>query len=210
MAIERFSGWGTPVEGSVDVEVFADDSALAAAAHKAIETGQRLQASVATGDLLATLGLQSPRSGTERHLYPIDLGLARNVGAGGESANEVDAPWLPFAAHAIAGRVFGPGWFCSVMNAPWLGSWRLGPRAHPNDGKLDITTGTLPLREIPEARRRSQSGSHLPHPALEHQRRGDFSVTFRRPTSVKLDLRRVGTWAGIEVKTIADAFVLVA
>ncbi len=207
MTIERFSGWGSPVEDQAEVEIFADDAELAAAAYGAIETGQRLQASVAAGDLLTTLGLESPRSGSERFQYPIDLGLVRARGQGG---NDNWDNWKPFVAHAVAGRALGPGWFCVVMNTPWLGSWRLGPRAHPNDGKLDITSGALPLGEIPEARRRALGGTHIPHPLLEHRRKSEFEIDFRRKAVVHLDGRRLGRCQAMAVKTIPDALLLIA
>ncbi len=204
MTIERFGDWGRPVDGSDAVGALAGDAELAVAAYESIQTGGSTRASLAGGDLMRTLGLDAPRLADDRYEYPIDLGLARSTSVDG------DDDWVPFSAHAAAGRVLGPGWFCAVMNAPWLGGWRLGPKAHPNDGKLDVTSGTIPLRQVPEARRRAATGTHIPHPGLRQQRTAEARIDFPRPLVVRLDGRVVGRWPGFDLKVLDDAATLVA
>jgi len=73
------------------------------------------------------------------------------------------------------------------MNAQWLGKLKLGPRAHPNDGLLDLTDGNLPLGDRMEARRRAHSGSHVPHPALTTRRSAHHDIDLGPGLDVWLD-----------------------
>lgn len=151
------------------------------------------------GDLCRTLG----GSGDRRRLdsgqalaFRIDLGLARLD----------EGPPTPFVAHAVARRRGWSGPFAVAMNAAWLGSWYLGPRAHPNDGLLDVTEGALPLVQRVLARRRVPSGSHLPHPGLRTRRTAEHRIDLPRPTPVHLDGRPVGRARRLELRCEPDSF----
>ena len=54
------------------------------------------------------------------------------------------------------------------MNSDHLGTWNVAPRAHPNDGKLDvISVGRgMTFRQRLQARTRLELGTHVPHPAI--------------------------------------------
>lgn len=137
------------------------------------------------GDLYRTMGGTGDRRRLdqgEAMAFDIDVGLL--------SAD--DGPAQPFVAHVVARRFGWSGPFAVAMNAAWVGNWYLGPRAHPNDGLLDVTTGSLPLVQRVLARRRLPSGTHLPHPALAVRRAAQVELDFDRPTPVLLDGRHGG------------------
>jgi diacylglycerol kinase family enzyme len=96
-----------------------------------------------------------------------------------------------FVAHLIARRSWWFGRTIAVMNAQYLGDLDLGPRAHPGDGLLDITDGTLPLGDRFRARRRARTGTHLPHPALETSRQPAAQFDLTPALDVWLDGDRV-------------------
>ncbi len=96
-----------------------------------------------------------------------------------------------------------------VMNSAWYGDWYLGPRAHPNDGLLDVTVGELSLRDRMKAKKRVKSGTHLPHPNLEVRRVATLERTLKRPTRVHIDGVLAGQARHIQVRLDSDAFVLV-
>jgi hypothetical protein len=144
------------------------------------------------GDLCRTLGGR----GDEAHLRgPDSIELPIDVGA-----VLVDGRLHRFVAHLVARRRLWSGEVVVAMNAEWCGSLCLGPRAHPGDGLLDVTRGTLSPADRLKARRRARSGSHLPHPNLRVERVSALQASFERPVDVWLDGVRVGTARSLSVR----------
>ncbi len=211
MTIEKGEPWGATYEGQSPDLVATDDADLARLAdlHR---SGGRVPILVGTGDVAATVGadpgLVAGEVEAAGHLcYPMDLGLVSL----GPEPGRVDRS-LPFSAHVIARR-----WPLRrlwpeliVMNTPLAAGLRLGPRAHPNDGRLDVTTGSLPWRQGREAFRRAVSGSHLPHPDLHHRRVSDHEYWPGHRLTVTIDGVDRGRWAWIAVSIVPDAYVLIA
>lgn len=226
MTIEKGRSWGGPAEDPSPASVALGDAELADMAAEAIGRGTHLVARLTGGDLLATLGISGERDRAERAAYPIDLAIAElSVDPLDSQANDRADPRsrLPFVAHLTARRPrnviadaaaallgHGPGVTVSVMNAAWLGDLRLGPKAHPNDGLLDVTEGRVRFAERREAMRRARSGSHLPHPALRVVRSSQWGTGFDRPTSIWLDGVDRGQFRSVRVSVIPDALTVVA
>lgn len=199
MTIRKGVPWGEerPLPpGAVEVHADADLADLVAGARSA--GTEPPPVALLGGDLYRTMG----GSGDRRRLdtgtavaFPLDVGEVRLD----------DGPELTFAAHLIARRRWWAGRFAVVMNAAWVGELYLGPRAHPNDGLLDATEGSLPFRQRVLARGRARTGSHLPHPSLQVRRAAEHVVRFDRPTPVLLDGRRRGTARRLEVRCRPDA-----
>jgi hypothetical protein len=200
MTISPGQAWGRPITRPGAVTAAAGDAELARLAAGARDRGEDLVATVGPGDVLRTLGLDGPRPGSQQLGYRFDLGLATLDGAEPQ----------PFVAHLCAHRPRWAGPFAVVMNCAWMGEWYLGPRAHPNDGLLDVTHGALPPAQRLAARRRAATGSHLPHPALHTARRPRWEHRFERATEVFLDGRPHGRHRQVEVHLIPDCFWLLA
>ncbi len=216
MTIEKGGVWGEPWPDDRrprEVPEVADDAAVArlVAEGRADSAAAEHPPTVTplSGDLLRTIGLDRPREPSQRHRYPIDLGLATLGRRPGDQ--EVVAP---FVAHlTVRNRPLtglGPGLSVAVMNAAWLGPLRLGPRAHPNDGVVDVTEGTVGLLQRREATRRAVSGSHLPHPGLATRRTARWQRSWARPVGIWLDGRRVGRFRSVAVEVVPDAGIVVA
>lgn len=202
MTISRGSPWGEDgVAAPADLVRAADDAELARLAAGAEAQGRRLAAEVGPGDVLRTLGLTVARPPGERLRHGMDLGWASLDGG----------PPLPFAAHLCAHRPLWSGPFAVAMNCAWRGSWYLGPRAHPNDGLLDVTwSAGLAARQRILARRRLPTGTHLPHPDLRAERAPRWHHRFSRPVPVSLDGQGHGSHQEIEVWVTPDCFWLFA
>jgi diacylglycerol kinase family enzyme len=132
--------------------------------------------------------------------FPIDLVHARL---------DDEDHW--FVAHLVAAR---GAWFrhrtVIVMNAAFVGSANLGPRAHPGDGLVDVTDGRLGRSDRWAARSRLGSGTHLPHPDLATRRAASYEVELAVPTPVRIDGELVGSFRSVRVDVEPDALVIVA
>lgn len=227
MTIEKGRPWGSPAADPEPELVAEGDAELAAMAAKAVSACEHTVVRPVAGDLLATLGVDGRREPGERHDYPIDLAMAYLQ----PGPDQPEQGPFPFVAHLIVGSPVrrglvaalapasqllarlldhGPDIGVSVMNAAWLGDLRLGPRAHPNDGLLDITEGQVGFRERREAIKRARSGSHLPHPALRTTRTAEWQASFDHPRSVRIDGVNRGRFNSVRVELVPDAFVVVA
>lgn len=199
MTIERGGVWGEPaadaigsravIAASTDAEI----AALAFAGHDVIEL------TCFDGDLARTVGVEQRRPESEQHAYPFDLGLVR--------LDEGDE--LPFVAGLVARRALWRGEFALIANGGWLGRWYIGPKAHPNDGRLDVTVGALGPVQRYLAFRRLPTGTHLPHPDLKTRRTDVWDHRFSSPVTVSTDRVAVGRARSIRVSVRADCFMLV-
>lgn len=205
MTIRKGQEWAKPATPAlVDAAiVVSGDAQLAAKAMRSWEASETLVARPGEGDVLKTLGLGQARTGTDAMVYQWDLGLIDAHVAGSVQR-------IPFVSHVLVRRSFGFGRLICVMNTPWYGRYRLGPKAHPNDGLLDVTDGSLPWQQLLLARRRALSGSHLPHPALKTRRVSDWDMSFDRNMNVAVDRVKLRSVERVEISLIPDVFSIVA
>lgn len=202
MSVGRGRGWGVSGALPPDGVVVGTD----AEARAVVEGARRAGAPLPTlgllgGDLCRTLG----GPGDERRLRS-DEAVTVRVDVG---AVLLDGTLHWFVAHLIARRSWWRGRVIAVMNAEFLGTWDLGPRAHPGDGLLDITDGTLPFGDRLAARRRVRTGTHVPHPALATRRVAAWQTELDPPLDVWLDGDRVGRSAGLSVRVEPEALTVV-
>ncbi len=202
MVIRRGESWAENGPLARDAPVVCDDAALRGHVEQARRRGEQPgEIGLLGGDLCATLGgpCRRDRLNSAAALRaPIDVVRVETDGA---------TYW--FVAHLVAHRRGWRGEAAVAMNAEWLGGWKLGPRAHPNDGLVDVTSGRLRWQDRLVARRRAASGTHLPHPALRVQRRGRVELVFDRPTPVWLDGTRLGRAKRLVLTVEPDALTVV-
>lgn len=216
MTIRKGEPWGSTFDDELPGLAAADDADLARLVDEHRAGGDQPLILVGRGDVAATIGAGEPRrdadpAGARHHRYPMDLGVVSLGDRAGQAKRT-----LPFVAHVMGHRwpswlrVWSPWPELIVMNTPLASGLRLGPRAHPNDGRLDITVGSLPWREGREAARRAATGTHLPHPRLEVSRKAAADFSPPRTLQVAVDGVDQGRWSWLSVSIVPDAFVLVA
>jgi hypothetical protein len=114
-----------------------------------------------------------------------------------------------FVAHLIARRSWWRGRTLAVMNAQWLGAWDLGPRAHPGDGRLDVSDADLALGDRIKARARLRTGTHVPHPAIATSRVTSAIFDLAPGLDIWLDGEKVDRATHLAVRVEPDALTVV-
>lgn len=209
MTIRPGEQWGAPGPLTPDAPVLPTDAASRRHLQALLDDARPLgEIGLIGGDLHRTLG--SPRhdaaalrSGHGMR-FSVDVGVVRLDDAPDE---------LLFVAHLVA----GPGsdrrlWSVrtvTAMNAQFLGPLDLAPRGHPNDGRLDLIDGSLPIGQRRKGRRRARTGTHVPHPDLAQRRIRDATVEFASAVEVRLDGEPVALASRIHLRCEPDALTVV-
>ncbi|MCP5027176.1 MAG: hypothetical protein GY929_12910 [Actinomycetia bacterium] len=202
MTIERGQEWGTAGPLAADGVVVSSD----AEAHDVVAAARRdkhdpPELGLLGGDLCRTVGgrgdAERLSTGAAQRL-PIDLGVAL-----------LDGRPEIFVAHLVVPGRFWLGPWTVIMNASWLGDWQFAPASHPNDGRLEIFEGTVPLNDLASFRRRARAGTHLPHPKIAARRTRSAQFEFDRPRRVVVDGRPTGRVRTISVRVESDRLLCV-
>lgn len=199
MTIRPGEPWGEVVTRPVDVERLDSDHELA---RRHLE-GPQAAAMMTGGDLLAAVGGRSTGDTVRR--YPIDV-----------VAVTLDDDTATAVAHVVARRAGPLGWWrgplVAVLNVGNVATWDVAPRAHPNDGRLDVVEvdPAMSLRARWQARRRLPTGTHLPHPQIRTSRPTTATWTFDGPLTVWVDGVRRGRTRSLAVEIEPDAAVMLA
>jgi len=201
MTIKKGSEYGLQRPLPVDAPLASTDAELRQFVVASRHNGEPpITVGLLGGDLCKTLG----GAGSTERLYgpdaltvPVDLVIA-----------VLDGVEIPFVAHAIVGKPFTKD-SAIVMNAQWLGDLDFGPRAHPGDGLIDITTGSLGWRERRLARSRAKTGTHLPHPSLSSRRSKSDTLNFDQVRPVCVDGQLKVHARTISLSVEPDAFFVV-
>ena len=112
-----------------------------------------------------------------------------------------------FVAHLVA-RTRGWSHVVAAMNAQFVGPWVLGPRAHPNDGLLDVYQADLSLPDRLKVRARVRHGAHLPHPRIKERRTAAMQIELEHPRPVYLDGERLDEGRNLFLRVEPDALTV--
>jgi hypothetical protein len=198
MTIEKGQPWGTLGVAPSDLVVADDDEAAA----RAIVAG-RHSVAIKRSDLLRTIGLHgrtvTPHVTEPALILPCDA--MRVV---------LDDKYVITAVSRVQlGTRTRPVAWCSAGG--FIGRLNMAPRAHPNDGLVDVLefARDLPLRTRLAIRRRMRLGDHLPHPQLSMHRASDYEWHDpSRRVAVRVDGKQRGYAHRVRIQVIVDAWVL--
>ncbi len=206
VTIRRGQPYGETAALGADDAVAAGDDELRSLVGAAVLDGiERPTIGLVGGDLHRTLGAPRHtavelRAGRGMR-FPIDIGV---VTFDGDPAPRV------FVAHLVAGpRRLWAGRTVIITNAAFLDGQNVGPRAHPNDGLLDVIDGSLGFSDRRQARRRLATGTHVPHPSLAERRTAAYRVDSARALTVRLDGVPTARSTGFSVEIRPDSLWVV-
>lgn len=201
MTIEKGKTWGSNVARPTGMRTVVGDAGLAAA----LTDGSGLPTAPTSGDLHRTVGGRDIAGLDEVLELPIDLlHVTLDDGVTRAACAHVSLQHVAYRGGWWRGDVL------MVMNADFLGAWRVAKRGHPNDGRAESCSWSADfnVRQRAQARRRLPLGTHIPHPLITtrsfRNRTWDFDVSM----VVKIDGVRVGRTRTLEVNTIPDAAII--
>jgi YegS C-terminal NAD kinase beta sandwich-like domain len=199
VTIRRGVDWGEARTVPEATRLITDDGAL----HQWVVDHRRggrpiADVALAGGDLAYTVS-GGARLGEPATYAPLDVVA---VSADGSK----DVTWA--ASHVVARRSWWRGEVLVAMNAEFLGAYDVAPRAHPNDGLVDVirVDPAMSLRARHQARARARTGSHLPHPRLAVRRGSEMTFGFARPLVVWVDGVRWRSVSELRLAVEPDAY----
>ena len=180
MPIRKGETWGAAGPLPPDAVVVRSNTQARAVVTEARRQGREIPPlALLGGDLCRTLG----GTGDESRFRS---GGATEVGVD-LGAVLVDGRMHWFIAHLVARQGWWRGRVVVAMNAQFIGHWDVAPRGHPNDGRLEVLDGDLPLGTRLQVRSRLVTGTHVPHPGIEESNVSSQQIELGRPTPVYLD-----------------------
>ena len=192
--IRRGEEWGSSTTRTEsDVVVKGDIAfALCSPEHRLIVSG---------GDIARTLGDPPPPDiGASCTEVPIDALRITITLRNGNTITQIAS------SHVMIGNWFRGRLIC-VTNGGFIGRKNVSPRAHPNDGFLDVMSllPSMGLQQRYRARQKSILGTHISHPLVETSRARtiEFSALFRSET-LRIDGRRIRVWSSIHIEIVPD------
>lgn len=194
MTIRPGESWGREVRRPVELVVAVDD----AGAVEMLERRDIGAVGLSGGDLHRSLGSPGPRD----PVLQVDVDAIRVELDDGSRHTAI--------AHVVVRQAWWRGEVIAVMNVEQLGSWNLAPRAHPNDGILDVVevATSMSVRDRLTARSRLPTGTHVPHPDIRMSRAKEHSWQLPSARDVWVDGIRVGSASALAVSVEPDAFTI--
>lgn len=191
MTIRKGEPWGSAVARPEGLVVAHGDAELAAL----VDQDPAGAFAVDRGDLHRTVGAPE-RIGPTVQRLPVDL-----LEVVTDRSRHVSV------AHVVIRRHWWRGPIVFVCNVDHVGSWNVAPRAHPNDGRLDVVEvdASMSLRDRWEARRRLPTGTHVPHPAIRVRTSTEWSWSDPAGARVRVDGVDIGRRTSVRVTVHPDA-----
>jgi hypothetical protein len=214
MTIEKGQEWGHRGQRPQSVRVVHSDTDLVDAWTQDSSTVFAVMA----GDLHMALGQPKWQDDqTECQFLPVDVFHVtvtqqhdhQHSAHNSEAKDVVET----FAVSSVCiGSWFTRGRFITVSNCGFVGRYNIAPRAHPNDGEMDVVTvySGMDWRQRVQARSRARLGQHVPHPQISMERGRSHSWTKEsKREKLFIDGREIRNWASVEITVIPDACTVV-
>lgn len=206
MTIRPGEPWGRATPLQDGVSVVADDAGLGAHVAAALSAGRTPEpVAVRSGDLARAMGGGAAgRVRTGQMLVEAPIDVVRVDTDAGETG------W--FCVHLLAATVRWRGEVVVAANAGFLSGRDVAPRAHPNDGRVDVVRVDPSMRARARlmAWRRASTGSHLPHPGLMVVQAAVHELEFDVPLRLTLDGRRWTRAGAVRLEVIPGVATVLA
>jgi hypothetical protein len=187
MTIRKLGPYGTPVSRPSDLVVKRNDRELA---QHFISPNRATPCTLTKGSIAQSLGITGhavdPISDPNQQMTRVDIDLLQ-IEYRTDTSEDVSSQLVVAGSLALQHRT-ALSTSLILSNSGILRGRDVLPRAHPNDGFVDVLEidQEITLRQMALAWSRSRTGSHLPHPHFRVSRATDFQ------------------WSGSPSKMVAD------
>lgn len=205
MPIKKGESWGHQVKPPSDLLVFDDDAKANEYLSRQLIGSLAVQGlAIKNSNLARTLGLKGSVVAETMLATTFDLIQVEFIKTDATSARRFFLGYAMIRKNMLRDKIIG------VFNTSFVGKQDWAPRAHPNDGKIDVITvdKTMSMRQRLTAGRLLKSGSHIPHPQINYSQTGEFSVNQLRSTALIIDGVDFGPVEACEFQVISDAVTL--
>lgn len=208
MTIEKGKEWGRQIHTPTEhVEVMSDRELI----DNWILNREQLFV-VRGGDLFRSLGAPlCDMSVATKQLLPVDV-MRVEI-----SFDDTSSGTFYALSNLQIGSWRSRGRFVCVSNCGFVDERNIAPRAHPNDGEVEVMTvsSTIDWKQRFQAWRRTRTGTHLPHPNISMERGNYGSWTRAGNEVLSIDGKPVSrgrgpNWQSVGIYVEPDAcYVLV-
>lgn len=183
MPISPGSEWGAPSPIPDKAQIISSDRELGLYLRDNSATSIHGQSIFVTvGDITRVLGVQNRPANADCVRVVIDAIAVAYTDAQGSTHNDVCIGSLSISRRFLRGSI------SVVTNSGYWRGHEVAPRAHLNDGKLDIfeVSGAMRWSQRRLMWQKTALGTHLPHPLLSYSQ-GEFSSWEGSPQRLTID-----------------------
>ena len=212
MTIRKGVNWGQQIARPEDLVTCQDDAAASVLITNNLLNLQKLpQIEIRSSNLARVLGIGGAKNTTDSRdttskIFSTLFDLIR------VDCVTVDGTAITVfcLGYALLRNSWWHGEIVAVLNQSFIGDWDCAPRAHPNDGKLDVVIVSSKMKPSQRLRasRRVRSGTHVPHPDITTVQRTYFEATISGPKILVVDGRRIAAVKACKFTVIPDAVTL--
>lgn len=204
MTIRKGEEWGTRITAPEEIVHIDSDAAIA--------QSERFQVmSLLSGDMFNALGCpQIVKPGSSCTLLEIDAFQCEITLRNGNVYKELASSCIeigsfrPQIGHQLR--------YVCISNAGIVRGRNLTPRAHPNDGVLDVleVSHAMSFRHRLQAFRRAATGTHIPHPDISTNRGAECEfLNERLRENLRIDGVKISSWLNVRVTVLPDYWKIV-
>ena len=209
MTIRKFGSYGTPVSRPPILKVLRSDLEIA---QHYVYGEIAAPCTLTNGSIAQSLGINSeisiddPLHDQQMTLVKIDLLQIDYRTTASSNANSSTSSRVVVAGTLAIQHRTQLSTCLILSNSGILHGRDVLPRAHPNDGFVDVleVDPKITLRQRATAWHRSATGSHLPHPSIRESRSTDFQWS-GRPAQMIADGVAYRGVVWLQCKVLADA-----
>ena len=194
--MKSFENWAHQVSLNGSFPIARSDKEIADLA----SLGEKI-IKIESGNIFRTLGGREslkPSLSHESTVCEIDLGTV-------QFSDEI----FLFASHCSLRQYHFSTKGVLVMNSQFYKNRRVAIRGHPSDGKLDVLSSQLNLRQYMLASKLSESGSHVPHPDIKIKSTDERSFSFERLMRIYADGRLVGRSDEVRISLLSKGIKVI-